>query len=73
MNQPSTTRNLKCQMLKIFLDDELQEDPLADIDNQHIRRNAVRNSIPIEIELGKILNINGNLDSNQKQSLIKVL
>lgn len=73
MNQPSKSKNLKLQMLKVAFDDEAQEDPLVDIDNQHIPTTVVRNSIPIEIEPGNILNINGSLDSNQQQKVIKIL
>ena len=73
MNQISASGNLKCQMLKSVLDDETQEYPLVNIDNQHIPTTVVRNSIPIEIELGKVLNINGIMGSDQKKKLIKVL
>ena len=33
----------------------------------------VHNSIPIEIEPREVLNINGSLNNDQKQNLIKVL
>ena len=73
MNQSPTTGNLKCQMLKTILENEDQEDHVTDFENQHISTTTVRNSIPIEIELGNILNINGSLDDKQKNKLIKVL
>ena len=60
-------------MLKIVLEDEAQEDPMIDLEDQHIPTTYVCNIIPVEIEPGKVLNINGNLDDDQKQKLIKVL
>ena len=47
ISQPSMSRNLKCQMLKIVLEDETQEDPLEDIYDQHIHTTVVCNNIPI--------------------------
>ena len=73
MSQPPTSENLKCQMLKTVLKDEFQEDPLTYLESQYIPTTDVCNSIPIENEPWKILNINGNLDSDQKQRLIKFL
>ena len=69
MNQPPTSKNLKFQMLKIFLEEEIQEDLLKNLDDKHIPTTIVRNNIPAEIEPGKILNINGNLDSDQRQKI----
>ena len=66
MNQPSTSGNLKFQMLKKFLEDETQEDLLENLDDRHIPTTAIRNNIPVEIEPGKILNINGSMDSDQR-------
>lgn len=73
INQPATAENVKCQMLKEMIDNKIHEDLLRDNDDQHIPTNAVHNRRPIEIELGKILNINGNLNNDQQQKLIKVL
>ena len=53
MNQPSVPGNLKFQMLKTVLDDETQEDPLSDIDNQHIPTTVVRNNIQLKLSQGK--------------------
>ena len=50
MNQPYTSGNLKCQMLKLVIDNEAQEDPLVDIDDQHIPMTVVRNNMPIEMK-----------------------
>ena len=46
-------------------DNEAMEDPVKDTDNQHIQTTIVQNSKPVEIEPGKVLNINANLDSEQ--------
>ena len=66
MNQSPTPENLKCQMLKIVLKHEYQEDPVTDFETQHISTTVVHNNMPIKIEPGKVLNINGSLDDNQK-------
>lgn len=66
-------RSLKCEMLKTILENEYQEDHVTNLKNQHISITIVRNNIPIEIEPGKFLNINGNFDDEQKKNLIKVL
>ena len=65
-------------MLKMVLENEDQEDPVTNLEDQHtplqhITTIIVRNSIPIEIEPGKVLNINGNLDDDQQQKLKKFL
>ena len=73
MNQSPKPENLKCQMMKTVLEHEDQEDPVMDFKTQHISTTTVRSNIPIEIELGKVLNINGSLYDNQKQKLIQVL
>ena len=73
MNQSPKPENMKFQMLKIVLEHEDQEDPVTDFETQHISTTTVRSNIPIEIEPGKVLNINGSLDDNQKQKLIKFL
>lgn len=46
---------------------------MKDTDDQHIQKNSVHNSKPVQIEPGKILNINDSLDSDQEQKLIQVL
>lgn len=60
-------------MLKSILDNEALEDPLKDTHDQHIETTSVHNSMPVEIEPGKVLNINDSLDSSQQQKLIQVL
>ena len=58
-------------MLKKVLDNESQEDPLAEFDDQHIPTNVVHNNMPIEIDPGKVLNINGSLNRNNNKSLLR--
>ena len=65
--------NVNCQILKVILDNEAQEDPSEYANDQHIPTTIVHNSRPVEIEPGMILNINDNLDSDQQQKLIQVL
>lgn len=60
-------------MLKEILDNEALEDPLKDTNDQHIQTTPIHNSKPVEIEPGKVLNINDSLDSDQQQKLIQVL
>eukprot|EP00253_Pinus_taeda_P031369 PITA_31369 len=60
-------------MLKVILDNEAMEYPLKDTDNRDIQTTIVHNNKPIEIELGKVININDSLDSEQHQKLIHVL
>ena len=66
MNQPPKTKNLKWQMMKTILEHEGQENPVTAFETQYNPTTTVCNSIPIEIEPGKILNINGSLDDNQR-------
>jgi len=49
-------------LLKAILDNEALEDPLKDTDDQHIQKTVVHNSKPMEIERGKVVNINDSLD-----------
>ena len=60
-------------MIEAVLDNEIEEDPLKDINDQTIPTTTVSNSKPIEIEQGKILNINSNMSNDQQQKLIQVL
>ncbi len=60
-------------MLKEILDNEAMEDLLKDTNEQHIQTNIIHNNKRVEIELGKVLNINDNLDSQQQQNIIQVL
>jgi len=48
-------------MIEAALDNEIEEDSLKDINFQTIPTTTIYNSKPIEIELGKVLNINKNL------------
>ena len=66
ISQPPTSGNLKCQMLKTVLGNQDQEDPVINLEDQHIPTTIVCNIIPIEVEQGKVLNINGNLNDDQK-------
>lgn len=50
-------------MLKEIIDNEAMEDPLTDTYDQHIQTTAVQNNKAVEIELGKVININANLES----------
>ena len=73
MYQPPKPENLKCQMMKTILEHEGQENPVMDFETQYNPTTTVCNSVPIEIETGKILNINNSLDNNQRQKLVKIL
>ncbi len=73
INRAFSMNNVTCQVLKAILDNEAQGDPSRDAHYQHIPTTIVYNSKPIEIEQGKTLNINGNLDSHQQKRLIQVL
>lgn len=73
INRLVSMNNLTCQVLKPILDNEAHGDPLMDADNQHIPSTTIYNIRPIEIELGKMLNINNKLDSHQQQRSIQVL
>lgn len=65
INEQAIVNNVKCQMLKAILDNEALEDPLKYTNDQHILTTAIHNRKPIEIEPGKVLNINDSLDSDQ--------
>ena len=73
MNQPPRPENLKCQMMKNIIGHEGQETLVTDFEIQSDSTDTVCNSIPIEIEPSKILNINNNLDDSQRQKLVKIL
>ena len=64
MNQPPKPKNLKFQMMKTILDQEGQETPMTEFEIQYDSITTVYNSIPIEIEPGNILNINGSLNDS---------
>jgi hypothetical protein len=65
--------NPTSQMLQVVLDFEAGGDPLEDLMEQQIPTIVVHNRKSIEISPGKSLNINANLDEQQKQNLIQVL
>ena len=48
-------------MIEAALDNEIEEDPFKDIKDQSIPTTTVYNNKTIEIEPGKVLNINKNL------------
>lgn len=73
INQPVDVSNVKCQTLKAILDNEGSKDPLKNTDDQHIQTTTVHNNKPVEIEPGKVLNINDSLDNDQQQKLIQIL
>lgn len=73
INRLVSMNNPTGQVLKAILDNKAQGDPLRDTDNHHIPTTVVYNSRPIEIEPGKMLNINGNLDIHQQKRLIQVI
>ena len=60
-------------MIEAALDNEIEEDSLKDINFQTIPTTTIYNSKPIEIELGKVLNINKNLTDDQEQRLAQLL
>lgn len=66
INHPATVSNLKWHMIEAALDNEIEEDPLKDINDQKIPTTTIYNSKPIEIKLGKVLNINKNLSDDQQ-------
>ena len=52
-------------MLKEILDNEVMEDPVKEIEDQHIQMTVIHNNKLVEIESDKILNINNGLYSDQ--------
>lgn len=60
-------------MIEVALDNKIEEDPLKDIIDQIIPTTTFYNSKPIEIELGRVLNINKNLTDDQEQRLVRLL
>lgn len=73
INHPATMSTLKCHMIKVVLDNEIEEDSLRDINDQPIPTTNVYNSKLIEIEPEKILNINSNVSDDEQHKLIQVL
>ena len=73
INQPDVVSHLKCHMIEVALDNEIEGDPLKDINDQSIPTTSVYNNKTIEIELGKTLNINKNLTVDQEQKLVQLL
>lgn len=64
INHPTAMFNLRCHMIEAVLENEIEEDSLRDINDQPIPTTTIYNSKPIEIEQGKILNINSNLSND---------
>lgn len=60
-------------MIKVALDNEIEEDSLKYINDQSIRTTSVCNNKTIEIELGKNLNIKKNLTGDQEHKLVQLL
>jgi len=73
INHPAIVSNLRCHMIEEFLENDIKEDSLRDINDQLIPTTTVYNSKPIEINQVKILNINSNLSNDQQQKLIEFL
>eukprot|EP00253_Pinus_taeda_P024676 PITA_24676 len=73
INHLAAVSNLRGHMIEAVLDNEIEKDSLRDINDQPIPTTIVYNCKPIEIEQGKILNINSNLSNDQQQKLIQVL
>ena len=65
INHLATVSRLRCHKIKAVLDNEIEEDSLRDINDQPIPTTTNYNNKPIEIESGKILNINNNLSDDQ--------
>lgn len=59
--------------VEILLDNEAQGDPLEDLNAEHIPMTTSHNNIAIEIEPGKNMNINANLNDIQRERLIKII
>ena len=60
-------------MLKVFLDNEAQGDPLEELMEQQIPTTIVHKNIVVEIAPGRFMNINANLNDQQQQKLIQIL
>jgi hypothetical protein len=60
-------------MLQVVLDCEAQGDLLEDLLEQQIPTTVVHNNKPVDIALGRSLNINAKLDEQQQKTLIQVL
>jgi len=60
-------------MLKFVLENEAQGDPLDDLNTKRIPTAAFHNNIPIQIEHGKTLNINVDLNDLQHERLIQII
>ena len=73
INIPTVVSKPTCQMLKVFLDNEAQGDPLEELMEQQIPTTAFHNNITVEITPGRFLNINANLNEQQQQKLIHIL
>jgi len=65
ISQTEFISHIQCHMIEATFDNELEEDPLKDTHDQMIPVTYVANSKIMEIELGKTLNINANLTSEQ--------
>lgn len=73
INHPAMVSSLRCHMIKTVLDNEIEEYSLRDINDQLIPTTTIYNNKPMEIEPGKILNINSNLSDDYQQKLIQAL
>jgi hypothetical protein len=73
INIPTVVSKPTCQMLKGFLDNEAQGDPLEELMEKKIPTIVVHKNISVEITLGIFMNINSNLNEQQKQKFIQIL
>ena len=62
INKPVFIGDSTCQMLKYLLDNDAQGDPLENLNDNNITTIIVHNRFPIDIEIGKTLNINDGLE-----------
>jgi hypothetical protein len=70
INNPTVIGNPTCQMLKVFLDNEAQGDPLEELMEQQIPTTIVHKNIVVEIAPGRFMNINANLNDQEEKKLI---
>lgn len=73
ISQVESRSHIKCHMIEVTFDNELEKDPLKDTHDQTIPTTSVSNSKIVEIEPGKTLNMNANLTSEQEEKLTQLL
>eukprot|EP00253_Pinus_taeda_P033590 PITA_33590 len=73
ISQDKTRSHIQCHMIEAAFDNELEEYPLKDRHEKTIATTSVSNRKIVEIESGKTLNINANLNSEQEEKHIQLL